>query len=152
MTTTPIWEWALNAAIDKLGSQGAMARLLGVTQPTVWKWVHSTKRVPAKHILAVEAATGISRHDLDPDIYPRDSGQPGAQDRLSGAGPEAPAAGASQPAAGEAPSDPPREPDPPARPRAGPAAPARRRPPPHPPREATCPACDRPLPAKAASR
>lgn len=30
------------------------------------------KPLPPIHVLAVEAATGISRHDLRPDIYPRD--------------------------------------------------------------------------------
>jgi len=57
-------------AIERIGSQGAMARLLGVSQPAVWKWVHHHRPLPAEHVLTVEEATGISRHELRPDIYP----------------------------------------------------------------------------------
>lgn len=62
----------LRAAVQAVGSQGAMARLLGISQPSVWKWLDKGKPLPAEHVLAVEAATGVSRHDLRPDIYPRD--------------------------------------------------------------------------------
>jgi DNA-binding transcriptional regulator YdaS (Cro superfamily) len=34
--------------------------------------VNKGRRLPAEHVLAVEAATGVSRHDLRPDIYPRE--------------------------------------------------------------------------------
>ncbi|SNS20850.1 Putative antitoxin of toxin-antitoxin system, YdaS/YdaT [Sphingomonas laterariae] len=47
-----------------------MARLCGRSQPTVWKWLQSSKRLPPDYVLKVEAATGISRHLLRPDIYP----------------------------------------------------------------------------------
>lgn len=63
---------ALAAAVEKLGSQQSMAELCGVSQTAVWKWLQSSKRLPAEHVLTVEAKTGISRHDLRPDIYPRD--------------------------------------------------------------------------------
>jgi DNA-binding transcriptional regulator YdaS (Cro superfamily) len=45
-----------------------------VSATAVWKWLNSSKRLPAEHVLAVEAATGISRHLLRPDIYPADLG------------------------------------------------------------------------------
>ena len=64
---------ALADAITTLGGQAALGRLVGVAQPTVWRWVKARKPLPAEHVLAVETATGISRHDLNPDIYPRDS-------------------------------------------------------------------------------
>lgn len=63
---------ALRAAIKIVGSQAAMGRLLGVSQAAVWLWLKENKALPAEHVLAVEAATGISRHDLRPDIYPRE--------------------------------------------------------------------------------
>jgi len=47
-----------------------MSRICGVTQPAVWKWLQSGKRLPAEYVLTVEAATGVSRHLLRPDIYP----------------------------------------------------------------------------------
>ncbi|WCM29821.1 helix-turn-helix domain-containing protein [Sphingomonas sp. QA11] len=47
-----------------------MARICGVGQPAVWKWLQSGKRLPAEHVLTVERDTGVSRHHLRPDIYP----------------------------------------------------------------------------------
>ncbi|MEJ2410018.1 MAG: YdaS family helix-turn-helix protein [Novosphingobium sp.] len=61
---------ALTTAIARIGSQSALARLIGVAQQSVSAWVLSGKRLPAEHVLVVEAATGVSRHDLRPDIYP----------------------------------------------------------------------------------
>lgn len=59
-------------AIRIAGSQAAMATICGVSQPSVWRWVHSSKALPAEHVLKVEAATGVSRHELRPDLYPRE--------------------------------------------------------------------------------
>lgn len=61
---------ALKGSVDILGSQSAYARLCGVSQTAVWKWLQSGKRLPAEHVLTVEAQTGVSRHLLRPDIYP----------------------------------------------------------------------------------
>ena len=63
---------ALHAAVEAVGSQSEMGRRLSVSQATVWKWLVRNKPLPAEHVLAVEAATGISRHELRPDIYPRE--------------------------------------------------------------------------------
>ena len=63
--TTP-----LAKAVRVLGSQSAFGRLIGRSQPTVWGWLSEDKPLPAEHVLTVEAATGISRHALRPDIYP----------------------------------------------------------------------------------
>lgn len=49
------------------GLQFRIARALGITRGAVAKW----RRVPAERVLAVEAITGISRHLLRSDIYPR---------------------------------------------------------------------------------
>jgi len=61
---------ALQEAVEIAGSQSALARICGVGQPAVWKWLQSSKRLPAEFALRVEAATGVSRHYLRPDIYP----------------------------------------------------------------------------------
>jgi DNA-binding transcriptional regulator YdaS (Cro superfamily) len=61
---------ALEQAAEVAGGQSGLARICGVTQPSVWKWLQSSKRLPAEYVLRVEAATGISRHYLRPDIYP----------------------------------------------------------------------------------
>lgn len=67
---------ALIKAIEIAGSQSALARVCRVSQTAVWKWVQSSKRLPAEHVLKVEAETGVSRHCLRPDIYPRDHTAP----------------------------------------------------------------------------
>lgn len=61
---------ALREAIGVIGSQSATARLLKVTQGAVSKWLSGQKPLAAEHVLAVEAATGVSKHRLRPDIYP----------------------------------------------------------------------------------
>lgn len=77
---------ALRAALEKAGSQSELARICGVSQPSVWAWISKAKSLPAEHVLAVEAATGISRHDLRPDIYPREDKRAGkAPHRLNSA-------------------------------------------------------------------
>lgn len=52
------------------GSQSALARALGVSQPTVWHWLNVTRRIPAEKVLKAESLYGVSRHELRPDIYP----------------------------------------------------------------------------------
>ena len=49
-----------------------MARLLGLTQGAISKRLRKQQPLPAEHVVVVEAATGISRHELRPDIYPRE--------------------------------------------------------------------------------
>ena len=61
---------ALQMAVQRAGGQAATSRICGVSQPAVWKWLQSGKRLPAEHVLAVEAETGVSKHLLRPDIYP----------------------------------------------------------------------------------
>lgn len=66
---------ALTQAVESLGSQSELARVCGVSPTAVWKWMKGTDGLPPKYVLRVEAATGVSRHDLRPDIYPRENGQ-----------------------------------------------------------------------------
>ena len=61
---------ALSLAAVRAGSQSALARLVGCSNTAVWKWVQSSKRMPAEFVLRAEQATGVSRHALRPDIYP----------------------------------------------------------------------------------
>lgn len=63
---------ALEQVIVAAGSQGALARELGVSSTAVWKWVQAAKPLPAEHVLKAEQLYAVSRHDLRPDIYPRD--------------------------------------------------------------------------------
>ena len=68
--TTPFE--ALQDAVTRAGSQAALARICEVSTTAVWKWLQSSKRMPAEYVLKTESAVGISRHDLRPDIYPRE--------------------------------------------------------------------------------
>lgn len=64
---------ALREAVGKIGSQSATARLLKVTQGAVSKWLSGKKPLPAKHVLIVEAESGVAKERLRPDIYPATS-------------------------------------------------------------------------------
>ena len=59
-------------AAEAAGSQSALARVLGCTPQNVQKWCASG-RIPAERVLRVEQATGVSRHELRPDLYPAES-------------------------------------------------------------------------------
>jgi DNA-binding transcriptional regulator YdaS (Cro superfamily) len=63
----------LKKVIDLAGGQSALARSCGITQQTVWVWLKKG-RVPAERVLQLERISGgvVSRHDLRPDIYPRE--------------------------------------------------------------------------------
>lgn len=56
-------------AVLVAGSQSSLARKLNCTPQNVQR-MFSSGHVPAKHVLKIEAATGISRHELRPDLYP----------------------------------------------------------------------------------
>lgn len=56
----------LEAAIVAAGSITALADAVGITTMAVTQW----KRVPVERVIAVEAATGVSREALRPDIHP----------------------------------------------------------------------------------
>src|SRR5262247_162905 len=55
----------LDEAIRVAGGVGALARKIGISQPSVSNW----SRVPAERVVSVEAATGVSRAILRPDLY-----------------------------------------------------------------------------------
>ncbi len=55
----------LQLAIKKAGGITALARGLGISQPSVSAW----SRVPSDRVLAIEALTGVSRDTLRPDLY-----------------------------------------------------------------------------------
>jgi TorA maturation chaperone TorD len=59
----------LAEAIHAAGGVGALARKIGIAQPSVSNW----SRIPAERVIAVEDATGVPRTVLRPDLY---SGQP----------------------------------------------------------------------------
>lgn len=62
----------LAEAVRKVGSQSAFARLVGKSQASVHQLLSEERPLWAASVLKVEAKTGVSRHDLRPDLYPRD--------------------------------------------------------------------------------
>lgn len=59
----------LQHAIKAVGGISALARRLGVAQPSISTW----SRVPAERVLAVESVSAVPRHILRPDLYPDDA-------------------------------------------------------------------------------
>ena len=71
----------LDEAIRVAGGIGALARKIGISQPSVSNW----SRVPAERVVSVEAATGVSRAILRPDLYAEHPGTAGDVDEVNAA-------------------------------------------------------------------
>lgn len=56
-------------AIEAAGSQSALAKAVNAAPQFVSQWVTGRRPVPPKFALAIEAVTGVSRHDLRPDVF-----------------------------------------------------------------------------------
>lgn len=52
-------------ALEAVGGVSELARRIGIAQPSVSNW----SRVPAERVAAVEAASGVARVRLRPDLY-----------------------------------------------------------------------------------
>ena len=72
---------AVDEAVQAAGGVGALARLLGISQPAVSSW----QRVPADRVLAVEALTKVPRFRLRPDLYPEEEPELQPEPTTSGA-------------------------------------------------------------------
>ncbi len=57
---------ALKRAIKAVGGLDGLAVPLGITAQAISQW----DEVPALRVLVVERVSGISRHELRPDLYP----------------------------------------------------------------------------------
>lgn len=62
---------ALEKAIENAGGLSALANMLGVKPQVVQHW--RKRGVPAKRVLAVEAAGRVPRHELRSDLYPAEA-------------------------------------------------------------------------------
>ena len=67
-------ESPLAEAVRRAGSQSAFARMCGLSQTRVHELLRDGMLLPGKYVLRAESGTGVSRHDLNPEIYPRESG------------------------------------------------------------------------------
>jgi DNA-binding transcriptional regulator YdaS (Cro superfamily) len=61
----------IDKAADIVGSQTALAAVLGVSKGAVSQWKDEDRRVPAAHCVAIERATGgaVTRRELRPDDW-----------------------------------------------------------------------------------
>lgn len=55
----------VSQAAERAGGVVALARELGIKHTAMYSWT----RVPAERVLDIERVTGISRHELRPDIF-----------------------------------------------------------------------------------
>ena len=58
-------EFALKLAVAKAGGTTALASAIGVTPQAISQWAVCTPR----RVMDVERESGVSRHDLRPDIF-----------------------------------------------------------------------------------
>lgn len=68
---------ALRRAKDILGSEAAVAVIVGVKQPTVNYTLNRAEKVPAEWCIPLDRATSdrgsrVSCHQLRPDLWPED--------------------------------------------------------------------------------
>ena len=71
MLITP--KQSLEKAIAIIGGQVATAKALEVSQPTIWKWLNSTKEgLSAEYVrpLCQAVEWQVTPHELRPDLYP----------------------------------------------------------------------------------
>ena len=63
--TTPIKQWRKSAG----RSPSDVATEAGVTLAMWNRWENGTRQVPAARVMDIERITGVSRHELRPDIF-----------------------------------------------------------------------------------
>jgi len=62
----------LEQILEAVGSQAALARMLGVRQSNVWNWINreNSRGIPPQFVIKIEMETGIPRHEIRPDVFP----------------------------------------------------------------------------------
>lgn len=63
----------IEKAITAAGGLSALALLINTKPQVVQHW--RTRGIPAERVIAIEAATGINRNELRPDLYPLEATQ-----------------------------------------------------------------------------
>lgn len=62
---------AIQIAVDRAGSQAALAKAISVPPALVWQWLNGRRPVAARHCIPIETATSgaVTRYDLRPDVF-----------------------------------------------------------------------------------
>lgn len=60
----------LDKAITAVGSQAALAQMIGISKANISQW-KSSGLVPARHCRAIERITGgiVQAHELNPEVF-----------------------------------------------------------------------------------
>ncbi|MBH9536910.1 YdaS family helix-turn-helix protein [Novosphingopyxis sp. YJ-S2-01] len=77
---------SLKDAVSKAGSNSALASAIGCSATAVWQMVNKAQRLSVDYVLTVEKLYGSSRHNLRPDIYPREPLFPVGHPRAAASG------------------------------------------------------------------
>ena len=77
-STSAVARQALREGVRTAGSQSAFAKLIGVTQQAVSRWLKNGTPLPADHVPLAEKGTGIPRHRYRPDLYITEASAPAA--------------------------------------------------------------------------
>ena len=72
MTRPVLKNQILMKAVKKVGSQTKLATAINTTQQNIWWWLYQANTINAEFVIAIEKVSGVSRHELRPDIYPKD--------------------------------------------------------------------------------
>jgi DNA-binding transcriptional regulator YdaS (Cro superfamily) len=59
---------AMTVACGSVGGQVALARAIGRSEETVSEWANGKYLVDPELVVQIERITGVSRHDLRPDL------------------------------------------------------------------------------------
>ena len=63
---------SIERAVKAAGGSHALAKRLEISRQAIEKWV-AKGTIPAERVLEIEQITGVSRHVLRPDLYPRNT-------------------------------------------------------------------------------
>jgi len=61
---------AFKRAVSLAKGQIRLAEICGCTQSNISQLLRRRSRLPGQFVLRTEAATGVPRHELRPDLYP----------------------------------------------------------------------------------
>lgn len=56
---------------ELVGNPSRMAKMLGVSGPTVYQWIDGQRPIPPRWCIPIEQATAgaVTRYDLRPDVF-----------------------------------------------------------------------------------
>lgn len=65
---------AVTYAVNRVGGQQALGKLIGVSQPSIHCWISGEFIISGEYAIPVEKATDgkVTRHQLRPDLYPEE--------------------------------------------------------------------------------